>query len=168
MSPTSRASTSPTSRSCGAACGRGGPTTRLVQKRTRRPASADTQGRGRGPRFLNRLGDTAMATQRSLSKSDVLEAIGNMSVFELAELIEAFKEKFGVTITAPAAAAPAAGGAGAAGGAAAPAAEEQTEFTVILKSGGEKKNPGIKEIRAVPSPWPREANDPAERAPRTA
>ena len=44
-----------------------------------------------------------MATQ-TLSKDDILEAIGNMSVFELAELIEAFKEKFGVTIAAPAAA----------------------------------------------------------------
>jgi len=71
-----------------------------------------------------------MATQ-TMSKDDILEAIGNMSVFELAELIEAFKEKFGVTIAAPAAA-PAGGAAGAAGGAAAPAAEEQTEFTVVL------------------------------------
>ena len=54
-----------------------------------------------------------MATQ-TMSKDDILEAIGNMSVFELAELIEAFKEKFGVTIAAPAAA-PAGGAAGGAG-----------------------------------------------------
>src|SRR2546421_7645130 len=90
-----------------------------------------------------------MATQTSVSKDDILEAIGNMSVFELAELIEAFKEKFGVTIAAPVAAAPAGGGGGggtAAG--AAPAAEEKTEFTVILKSAGEKKIQVIKEIRA--------------------
>ena len=67
-----------------------------------------------------------MATQTSVSKDDILEAIGNMSVFELAELIEAFKEKFGVTIAAPVAAAPAgAGGAGAGAGAAAPAARSR-------------------------------------------
>jgi large subunit ribosomal protein L7/L12 len=107
-----------------------------------------------------------MATQTSLSKSDILEAIGNMSVFELAELIEAFKEKFGVTITAPAAAAPAAGGAGAAG-AAAPAAEEKTEFTVILKSAGEKKIQVIKEIRAITSLGLKEAKDLVEGAPGT-
>jgi len=61
-----------------------------------------------------------------------------MSVFELAELIEAFKEKFGVTIAAPAAA-PA--GAGAAGGAAAaPAVEEKTEFTVVLRPAARRKS----------------------------
>src|SRR6266487_1522821 len=86
-----------------------------------------------------------MATQTSLSKDDIIAAIGNMSVFELAELIEAFKAKFNVTIAAPVAAAPAAGGA--AGGAAAPAVEEQTEFTVVLKSGGGKKILGLKEAK---------------------
>jgi large subunit ribosomal protein L7/L12 len=105
-----------------------------------------------------------MATQTSLSKDDILGAIGNMSVFELAELIEAFKEKFGVTIAAPAAAAPAAGGAG---GAPAPAVEEQTEFTVILKSGGEKKIQVIKEIRAITSLGLKEAKDLVEGAPGT-
>src|SRR5206468_12156770 len=81
-----------------------------------------------------------MATQTSLSIDDLLDAIGNLSVVELAQLIDKFKEKFGVTIAAPVAAAPAAGGAGGgAGGGAAPAAEEKTEFTVVLKSGGEKK-----------------------------
>ncbi|HMH82661.1 MAG TPA: 50S ribosomal protein L7/L12 [Gemmatimonadales bacterium] len=107
-----------------------------------------------------------MATQTSLSKDEILEAIGTMSVFELAELIEAFKEKFGVTITAPAAAAPAAGGAGAAG-AAAPAPEEKTEFTVILKAGGEKKIQVIKEIRAITSLGLKEAKDLVEGAPGT-
>jgi large subunit ribosomal protein L7/L12 len=107
-----------------------------------------------------------MATQTSLSKDEILEAIGNMSVFDLAELIEAFKEKFGVTITAPAAAAPAAGGAGAAG-AAAPAPEEKTEFTVILKAGGEKKIQVIKEIRAITSLGLKEAKDLVEGAPGT-
>jgi len=107
-----------------------------------------------------------MATQTSVSKDDILEAIGNMSVFELAELIEAFKEKFGVTIAAPVAAAPAAGG-GAPGAAAAPAAEEKTEFTVILKSGGEKKIQVIKEIRAITSLGLKEAKDMVEGAPGT-
>jgi large subunit ribosomal protein L7/L12 len=108
-----------------------------------------------------------MATQTSLSKDDILGAIGNMSVFELAELIEAFKEKFGVSIAAPVAAgAPAGGGAGG-GGAAAPAAEEQTEFTVILKSGGEKKIQVIKEIRAITSLGLKEAKDLVEGAPGT-
>src|SRR5216110_3150096 len=84
-----------------------------------------------------------MATQ-TLSKDEMLEAIGNMSVFVLAELIAAFKGRFGVTIAAPAAA-PAGAAAGAA--AAAPAVEEKTEFTVVLKAGGEKKIQVIKEIR---------------------
>jgi large subunit ribosomal protein L7/L12 len=101
-----------------------------------------------------------MATQ-TLSKDDILEAIGNMSVFELAELIEAFKSRFGVTIAAPAAA-PAAGAAGAA---AAPAAEEQTEFTVRLISGGDKKIQVIKEVRAITNLGLKEAKDLVEGAP---
>ncbi|HMG19137.1 MAG TPA: 50S ribosomal protein L7/L12 [Gemmatimonadales bacterium] len=100
-----------------------------------------------------------------MSKDDILEAIGNMSVFELAELIEAFKEKFGVTIAAPAAA-PAGGAAGGAA-AAAPAAEEKTEFTVVLKAGGEKKIQVIKEIRAITSLGLKEAKDLVEGAPGT-
>ena len=102
-----------------------------------------------------------MATQ-TLSKDDILEAIGNMSVFELAELIEAFKSRFGVTIAAPVAAAQA-GGAG--GAAAAPAAEEQTEFTVRLISGGDKKIQVIKEVRAITNLGLKEAKDLVEGAP---
>ena len=105
-----------------------------------------------------------MATQTSLSIDDLLDAIGNLSVVELAQLIEKFKDKFGVTIAAPAAAAPAGGGAGAA---AAPAAEEQTEFTVVLKSGGEKKIQVIKEVRAVTNLGLKEAKDLVEGAPGT-
>ncbi|HLZ44798.1 MAG TPA: 50S ribosomal protein L7/L12 [Gemmatimonadales bacterium] len=101
-----------------------------------------------------------------MSKDDILEAIGNMSVFELAELIEAFKGKFGVTIAAPAAA-PAGAAAGGAGAAAAPAAEEKTEFTVVLKAGGEKKIQVIKEIRAITSLGLKEAKDLVEGAPGT-
>src|SRR6266702_8741267 len=104
-----------------------------------------------------------MATQ-TMSKDDILEAIGNMSVFELAELIEAFKGRFGVTIAAPAAA-PAGAAPGAA--AAAPAAEEKTEFTVVLKAGGEKKIQVIKEIRAITSLGLKEAKDRVEGAPGT-
>jgi|SRR6266540_1985455 large subunit ribosomal protein L7/L12 len=104
-----------------------------------------------------------MATQ-TMSKDDILEAIGNMSVFELAELIEAFKGRFGVTIAAPAAA-PAGAAPGAA--AAAPAAEEKTEFTVVLKAGGEKKIQVIKEIRAITSLGLKEAKDLVEGAPGT-
>src|SRR5947208_14731251 len=106
-----------------------------------------------------------MATQTSMSSDDIIEAIGNLSVVELAELIQKFKDKFGVTIAAPAAPAPAAGGGGAAG-AAAPV-EEQTEFTVILKSGGEKKIQVIKEIRAITSLGLKEAKDLVDGAPGT-
>jgi large subunit ribosomal protein L7/L12 len=72
----------------------------------------------------------------TMSNDEILDAIGNKTVFELAELIDAFKSKFNVTI----AAAPV-GGAAPAGGAAAPAApaEEQTEFDVVLRDAGAKK-----------------------------
>src|SRR2546430_10011812 len=82
--------------------------------------------------------------------------------------IEAFKAKFGVTIVAAPVAGPggAAGGAAGAAGAAAPV-EEQTEFTVILKSGGEKKIQVIKEIRAITSLGLKEAKDLVEGAPGT-
>jgi len=88
----------------------------------------------------------------TLSKDEILEAIGKMSVLELADLIEAFKTKFNVTVMA-AAAAPAGGGAAAA------AAEEQTEFTVVLKSGGEKKIQVIKVVRELTSLGLKEAKD---------
>jgi large subunit ribosomal protein L7/L12 len=105
-----------------------------------------------------------MATQTSMSIDDLLEAIGNLSVVELAQLIEKFKDKFGVTVAAPVAAAPAGGGAGAG---AAPAAEEKTEFTVILKAGGEKKIQVIKEVRAITNLGLKEAKDLVEGAPGT-
>jgi large subunit ribosomal protein L7/L12 len=100
----------------------------------------------------------------TLSKDEILDAIGNMSVFELAELIEAFKAKFNVTIAAaPVGAAPA-GGAG--GGAAAPAAEEQTEFTVSLKDAGAKKIQVIKVIREITGLGLKEAKDLVDGAPQ--
>ena len=100
----------------------------------------------------------------TLSKDEILEAIGNMSVFELAELIEAFKSKFNVTISAAAPAAPAAGGAGAA---AAPAAEEQTEFAVNLKAAGAKKIQVIKVVRELTGLGLKEAKDLVDAAPST-
>jgi large subunit ribosomal protein L7/L12 len=102
----------------------------------------------------------------TLSKDEILDAIGNMSVFELAELIEAFKTKFNVTI----AAAPVGGGAPAAGGggaAAAPVAEEQTEFTVNLKEAGAKKIQVIKVVRELTGLGLKEAKDLVDGAPQT-
>ena len=102
----------------------------------------------------------------TMSKDEILEAIGNMSVFELAELIEAFKSKFNVTI----AAAPVGGGAPAGGGGgAAPAAavEEKTEFDVVLKDSGAKKIQVIKVVRELTGLGLKEAKDMVDGAPQT-
>jgi len=103
-----------------------------------------------------------MATQTSMGKDEILEAIGNMSVLELADLIEAFKSKFNVTISA----APVGGGGG--GGAAAPAAvvEEQTEFSVVLKEAGAKKIQVIKVVREITGLGLKEAKDLVDGAPQ--
>ena len=98
----------------------------------------------------------------TLSKDEILEAIGNMSVFDLSELIEEFKTKFNVTI-AVAAAAPAGGGAGAAPAA---AVEEQTEFTVVLKEVGPKKIQVIKVVREITGLGLKEAKDLVDGAPK--
>jgi large subunit ribosomal protein L7/L12 len=106
-----------------------------------------------------------MANATSLSKDEILDAIGNMTVLELSELVDAFKTKFNVTIAAaPVGAAPAAGGAG---GAAAPAAEEQTEFTVNLKEAGAKKIQVIKVVREITGLGLKEAKDLVDGAPQT-
>jgi large subunit ribosomal protein L7/L12 len=100
-----------------------------------------------------------------MSKDEILDAIGNMSVFELAELIDAFKSKFNVTIAAaPVGGAPAAGGAGAA---AAPAVEEKTEFDVVLKDAGAKKIQVIKVVREITGLGLKEAKDLVDGAPQT-
>jgi len=97
----------------------------------------------------------------TLTNEQILEAIGGKTVLELSELIEAFKEKFNVTVVA--AAGPAAGG-----GAAAPAAEEQTEFEVVLKEGGAKKIQVIKVIRELISGLGlKEAKEIVDSAPKT-
>jgi large subunit ribosomal protein L7/L12 len=96
----------------------------------------------------------------ALSKDEIIDAIGAMSVIELADLIETFKTKFNVTIAAVAA-----GG----GGAAAPAAavEEQTEFAVILKEAGGKKIQVIKVVRELTGLGLKEAKDVVDGAPKT-
>jgi large subunit ribosomal protein L7/L12 len=100
----------------------------------------------------------------TMSKDEILEAIGNLTVLELSELVEAFKSKFNVTISAaPVGAAPAAGGA--AGGGAAAVAEEQTEFAVTLKEAGAKKIQVIKVVRELTGLGLKEAKDLVDGAP---
>jgi large subunit ribosomal protein L7/L12 len=100
-----------------------------------------------------------------MSKDEILDAIGSMSVLELSELVEAFKSKFNVTISAaPVGAAPGGGGGGAA---AAPAAEEQTEFSVNLKETGAKKIQVIKVVRELTGLGLKEAKDLVDGAPST-
>ena len=99
----------------------------------------------------------------TLSNEEILEAIGNKTVVELSELIEAFKAKFNVTIAA-AAAAPAAGGGGGGAAPAAPA-EEKTEWTVVLKEGGAKKIQVIKVVREITSLGLKEAKDAVDNVP---
>ncbi|MES2026414.1 MAG: 50S ribosomal protein L7/L12 [Pseudomonadota bacterium] len=95
----------------------------------------------------------------AISKDDILEAVGNLTVLELNDLVKAFEEKFGVS--AAAMAAPAAGGA--AGGA---AAEEQTEFTVILADFGANKVGVIKAVREITGLGLKEAKDLVDGAPK--
>ena len=103
-----------------------------------------------------------MATK--LGKDEIVEAIANLTVLELAELVKTLEEKFGVSAAAPVAvaAAPAPGAAGAG-----PAAvEEQTEFDVILKSVGEKKIQVIKVVRELTGLGLKEAKDLVDGAPK--
>ena len=96
----------------------------------------------------------------TLSKDDILDAIGNMSVLELVDLIDAFKTKFNVTISAVAA------GGAPGGAAAAPVAEEQTEFSVMLKEAGGKKIQVIKVVREITGLGLKEAKDLVDGAPQ--
>jgi len=97
----------------------------------------------------------------ALSKDDILEAISNMSVMEVVDLISAMEEKFGVSAAAAVAvaAAPAAGGAA--------AAEEKTEFDVVMTGFGDNKVNVIKVIRAVTGLGLKEAKDMVEGVPAT-
>ncbi|MAK67473.1 50S ribosomal protein L7/L12 [Methylophaga sp.] len=96
----------------------------------------------------------------AVSKDDILEAISNMTVVEIVDLIEAMEEKFGVTAAAPVAAA-------AAPAAAAAAAEEQTEFNVVMTSFGENKVGVIKVVRGLTGLGLKEAKDMVEGVPAT-
>ncbi|MCX7727321.1 MAG: 50S ribosomal protein L7/L12 [Chitinispirillaceae bacterium] len=105
----------------------------------------------------------------TLSKDDIINAIGGMTVLELAELIKAIEEKFDVKASAPVAVAamPVAGAAGAQGGGQA-AAEEKTSFDVVITNGGDKKIQVIKVIRnLLPGLGLKEAKDLVEGAPKT-
>lgn len=97
----------------------------------------------------------------AVSKDDILEAISNMTVVEIVDLIEAMEEKFGVTAAAPvaAAAAPAEGGAA--------AAAEQTEFDVVMTSFGDNKVSVIKVVRGLTGLGLKEAKEMVEGVPAT-
>jgi|TARA_B100001175_G_scaffold112092_1_gene95074 large subunit ribosomal protein L7/L12 len=103
-----------------------------------------------------------MAKANVASKEDVLEAISQMSVMDLVELISEMEEKFGVTAAAPVAAvaAPVAGDS-------AEAAEEQSEFEVILSAAGENKIASIKAVRAITGLGLKDAKDLVEGAPKS-
>ncbi len=96
----------------------------------------------------------------AISKDDILEAVGSMTVMELNDLVKAFEEKFGVS------AASFAGAGAGAGAAAAPVVEEQTEFTVMLNAAGDKKVEVIKVVRAVTGLGLKEAKDLVDSAPK--
>lgn len=95
----------------------------------------------------------------AVSKDDILEAISNMTVVEVVDLIEAMEEKFGVTAAAPVAAAAAAGPAA--------AAEEQTEFDVVMTGFGDNKVSVIKVVRGITGLGLKEAKDMVEGVPAT-
>ena len=95
----------------------------------------------------------------AITKEDILEAVGNLTVMELNDLVKAFEEKFGVSAAAVAVAAgPAAGGA---------AAEAKTEFDVILASAGDQKVGALKVVRAITGLGLKEAKDLVDGAPKT-
>ena len=96
----------------------------------------------------------------AVTKDDILEAVGNMSVMDLNELVKAFEEKFGVSAAAMAVAAPGAGGGAGA------AAAEQTEFTVVLAEAGANKVSVIKAVREITGLGLKEAKDLVDGAPK--
>ena len=96
--------------------------------------------------------------------TDMMDAIGSMTVLELADLVKALEEKFGVSAAAPVAVAAVGAGAGAAGAA---AAEEKTTFNVVLASAGANKINVIKELRTLTNLGLKEAKDLVDGAPKT-
>src|SRR6202171_761698 len=101
----------------------------------------------------------------TITSDEILDAIANLSVLQLSELLKAFEEKFGVTAAAPVAVAGFAGPA-AGGGGAAPAEEEQDEFDVVLIAAGDKKIQVIKEVRSLTQLGLKEAKDLVDGAPK--
>ncbi len=102
----------------------------------------------------------------ALTKEEIIDAIKNMSVLELNELVKALQEEFGVTAAAPVAVAAMPGVAAAGAAEAAPAEEEKTSFDVILKSAGEKKIQVIKVVREITNLGLKEAKELVETAPQ--
>jgi len=102
----------------------------------------------------------------TLTKDEILDAIANMSVLELSELLKDFEEKFGVTAAAPVAVAGPMPGAAGGGDGAAAAEEEKDEFDVILAAAGDKKIQVIKEVRSLTSLGLKEAKDLVDSAPK--
>src|SRR5690554_6274956 len=100
------------------------------------------------------------------TKEEILDAIANMTVLELSELLKDFEEKFGVTAAAPVAVAAAPAAAGGGGGAEAAGGEEKDEFDVILADAGDKKIQVIKEVRALTNLGLKEAKDLVDSAPK--
>jgi large subunit ribosomal protein L7/L12 len=100
----------------------------------------------------------------ALTIDEIVEAIGNMTLLEVAELVKKLEEKFGVSAAAVVAAAPAA--VAGAPASPAPAAEEKTEFTVVLKSAGANKINVIKVVREITGLGLKEAKDLVESAPK--
>ena len=98
------------------------------------------------------------------TKEEILDAIANMTVLELSELLKEFEDRFGVTAAAPVAVA--AGPVAAGGGEAAAAEEEKDEFDVILTGAGEKKIQVIKEVRSLTNLGLKEAKDLVDGAPK--
>ena len=98
----------------------------------------------------------------ALSKDEILDAIAEMSVMDVVELVSAMEEKFGVSAAAAVAAAPAGGGGG---GDVGGGAEEQTEFDVVITSAGDKKVNAIKIVRAVTGLGLKEAKALVDEAP---
>lgn len=97
----------------------------------------------------------------ALSKEDILNAIAEMSVMDVVELVSAMEEKFGVSAAAVAVAA------GPAGGADAPAAEEKDEFDIVLTAAGDKKVNVIKVVRSLTGLGLKEAKEIVDGAPKT-
>jgi large subunit ribosomal protein L7/L12 len=98
----------------------------------------------------------------AITKDEILDAISNLTVIELSELLTSFEEKFGVTAAAPVAVAAAGGG----GAAAAPVEEEKDEFDVVLTDAGAQKIQVIKVVRELTSLGLKEAKDLVDSAPK--